>query len=57
MTPNELMEYSGGNLTTAAHTAQVKENTVRNWLAAGSIPAVQQRSIEVLTKGKLKADK
>ena len=57
MTLTEFERYCHHDITEAATVAQVRENTIRNWRSAGSIPIVQQRSIEVLTKGKLKADK
>lgn len=56
MKPNDLIQYCGGSLTLAAATAKVTENTMRNWKEAGKIPHLQQRSIEVLTKGALKAE-
>ncbi len=57
MNVTQLMNYFDGDYTKAAAFCEVTENSVRNWSRAGSIPIVQQRSIEVLTKGKLKADK
>lgn len=56
MKPADLMSHCNNNVTQAAATAKVSEMTMRNWIAAGSIPAAQQRSIELLTKGALKAD-
>lgn len=56
MKPADLMTYCNNNVTQAAATARVSEMTMRNWLAANAIPAAQQRSIELLTKGALKAD-
>jgi len=55
MTPQELLDYSGGNITQAAVTARVTETCMRNWIKTEKIPESQQRSIEVLTKGALKA--
>ena len=56
MTPQELLDYSGGNRIKAALTAKVTEQCIKNWLIAGKIPPLQQRSIEVLTKGALRTD-
>lgn len=56
MKPTDLTEHCGNNITKAAALAEVSEMAVRNWVKAGSIPIIQQRSIEILTKGALKAD-
>ena len=56
MKPADLMAHCGNNVTKAAALAEVSEMAVRNWLKADSIPIIQQRSIEILTKGTLKAD-
>ena len=56
MKPADLIAHCSNNVTKAAALAEVSEMAVRNWLKADSIPIIQQRSIEILTKGALKAD-
>lgn len=56
MKPADLMAHCNNNVTKAAALAEVSEMAVRNWVKADHIPIIQQRSIEILTKGALKAD-
>lgn len=44
------------NQTKAAAEIGVSEQCVRNWLKLDKVPRLAQLAIQVLTKGKLKAD-
>lgn len=50
-----LDEY--GTWTNAMHELGMGVNSYRNWIIKKSIPLVTQRRIEILTGGRLKADK
>jgi DNA-binding transcriptional regulator YdaS (Cro superfamily) len=55
MTYDQLINHFGTQLT-AARAIAVSQPAMSNWKARGRIPLVQQLRIEVLTKGKLKAE-
>ena len=56
MKPNEVIKHYGGSTLLVAYNLKVSEQTLRNWVAADKIPYIAQLAIQLLTKGKLKAD-
>lgn len=56
MTPQEALEYFGGNQTSLARAAGVKQPSVFGWIKRGRIPSESQLVLEEVTKGLLRAD-
>ena len=56
MNLDRVIEHFGG-LTKTAAALSVTEQTIRNWIKAGDIPIMAQFAIQILSKGKIKADK
>lgn len=56
MTVDQVLSYYGGQ-TAAARALGITQPAVAHWVAAGRVPADTQYRIEVLTGGKLRADR
>lgn len=56
MTPNQLTRHYG-NGNRAARALGISRQAVRRWIAQGYVPETRQYQIEVLTGGKLRADR
>ena len=56
MKASEVIEYFGSQ-TEAAKAIEVSIPSVWAWVANDSVPMLRQYQIEIMTKGKLKADK
>ena len=56
MSPDEAIQHFGGQ-SGLAKAVGVTQPTVSGWKTSGKIPEPRQFHIEVVTKGKLRADR
>lgn len=56
MTYEQALRFFGGTVTSMAEQLGLRISTVHSWRTRG-IPAGRQFEIQVLTRGKLRADK
>lgn len=56
MTPQELLDHFG-SLTEAARALNVKPPSVSEWVSSGVVPLGRQCQAEIITEGKLRADR
>lgn len=56
MTIDELLDYFGNRQVNIARAMGVTKATINKWYKNKQIPEIRQYQIELLTKGKLKAD-
>lgn len=56
MTPDQVIKHFGTQAA-AAEALGIGQPAVSNWVARGVVPSVSQLKLEMVTGGKLKADK
>ena len=56
MTPDQVIKHFGTQAATA-EALGIGQPAVSNWVARGVVPSVSQLRLEIITGGKLKADK
>ena len=56
MKPAEVIKHYGDSTLLVAYNLKVSEQTIRNWVTADKVPYIAQLAIQLLTKGKLKAN-
>lgn len=56
MTPNEAIEFYGSQHKLAA-ALRISQPAIAKWVRFGQIPPVRQYQIQVISRGKLRADK
>jgi ParB-like chromosome segregation protein Spo0J len=56
MTPEQVIKHFGTQ-ELAAQALGFRQSAVSNWLARGKVPPISQLKLEIITDGKLKADK
>lgn len=57
MTIEELAAYFHNNQSEISRLLGISRSSVNEWFKKGKIPLMRQYQIEVLTNGKLKADR
>lgn len=56
MTPQDAIEFFGSQHRAAA-ALQISQPAIAKWVRRGRIPPVRQYQIQVVSRGKLRADK
>lgn len=54
---SEVMAYFDYNMSNIARALKIQRSSVESWKKKDEIPYLRQCQIEILTKGKLKAEK
>jgi len=53
---NHVLEHFGKSQTKLAQALDIAQSNIARWVKSGEIPKLRQYQIQLLTKGKLKAD-
>jgi ParB-like chromosome segregation protein Spo0J len=56
MTPEQVIKHFGTQQA-VADALGFRQSAVANWLVRGKVPPISQLKLEIITDGKLKADK
>lgn len=56
MKPQDVIKYFGTQ-SAAAEALGFGQSSIANWVARGKVPPISQLKLEIITGGKLKADK
>lgn len=53
----EVLDFFGKSQTKVARALGIAQSNVSKWVKSGHVPELRQYQLQLLTKGKLKADK
>ncbi len=56
MTPNDVVQHFGTQVK-AAQALGIKQSSIAGWIKNGAVPEGRQYQIQLLTGGKLQADR